>query len=77
MAGELHDGAQETLKRVFVNQASKRPTAKVAATGLAGSTAVVIIWGLGQAGIVMPPEVASAFTALVSGAAAYFQKDKL
>ena len=77
MAGELHDGTQEAPKSTFVNLASKVPAPKVVAGTLAGSASVVAIWVIGQAGFVMPPEVASAFTVLISGAAGYLQKDKL
>ncbi len=39
-----------------------KPKPKVAAGGIAGVLAGVIIWGLGSAGVVIPPEAASTMT---------------
>lgn len=51
----------------------RAPTPKVAAAGGAGAATVVIVWLLGMAGVAVPPEVASAITALLSFAAGYLR----
>lgn len=52
---------------------SSKPTPKVAAGGLAGAATIVAVFIANQAGVNVPPEVASAFTVLVSTAAAYLK----
>ena len=47
------------------------PTSKVIAGGAAGAATIVLIWGLSLAHIVVPPEVASAITVLLSLGAGY------
>jgi len=47
------------------------PTPKVATGALAGALSIIIIWILGQFHIVIPPEVASAFTTVFSALASY------
>lgn len=47
--------------------------AKVAASTIAGSITVVLVWGLQSAGIDVPPEVASAITTIISGLAGYLK----
>lgn len=39
---------------------------KVQAGGLAGAITVVLVWIAGTAGVDVPPEVASAFTTIIS-----------
>ncbi len=58
------------------SQPTARPTAKVAATGIAGSVAIVLIWVAGQFGIDMPAEVAAALTAIIAFGAGYMKKSK-
>lgn len=49
---------------------------KVKAGGLGGAVTVVIVWLLnGVVGIDVPPEVASAFTVIVSTGLGYFVKE--
>ena len=48
------------------------PTPKVATGALAGALSVIIIWILGQFHINVPPEIASAFTTVISAGASYF-----
>ncbi|WP_153008332.1 MULTISPECIES: hypothetical protein [Rhodococcus] len=58
------------------SQATAKPTAKVAATGIAGSIAIVLIWVAGLAGIDMPAEVAAAITAIIAFGAGYMKKSE-
>lgn len=46
---------------------------KVAAGGAAGAASVVLVWVAGLFGLDVPAEVASAFTVLLSFAAAYLK----
>ena len=50
---------------------SRAPKAKVAAGGIAGALSVMLVFVAAQAGVDVPPEVASAFTVLVSFFAGY------
>lgn len=59
----------------LVDQPSAVPTEKVAAAGIAGAITVILVWIAGEAGVVVPPEVASAFTTLVAFAAAYMKRN--
>lgn len=56
---------------------SKRPRKKVVAGAVAGSATVVIVWLLGQFGVDVPPEVASALTVLLGSGAAYLKREHL
>lgn len=47
------------------------PTPKVAAAGIAGSVTILVVYVAGLFGLDVPPEVASAFTAILSFAAGY------
>lgn len=49
------------------------PTPKVAAAGVAGSVTVIVVYVAGLLGLDLPPEVASAFTAVLAFAAGYFR----
>lgn len=51
--------------------APQPPQAKVAAGGIAGSLTILIVYAAGVAGYDIPAEVASAFTVVVTFAAAY------
>lgn len=51
------------------------PQPKVVAGGVAGALTIVLVWVAGQFGVDVPPEVASAFTVLVSFAAGYFKAE--
>jgi putative flippase GtrA len=48
---------------------------KVAAGGIAGAVTVIVVWVASLADVDVPPEVASAFTTLISVAVGYFVKD--
>lgn len=52
------------------------PTSKVAAGGAAGSLSIVLVWLAGMAGLDITPEVAAAFTVLLSTGAAYLKSGK-
>lgn len=52
---------------------SLMPTPKVAAGGIFGAAAIVIVWIAGQFGVEVPPEVAAAFTVLLGSGAAYIK----
>ena len=47
------------------------PERKVASGTLGGIAAVVVLWAIGLSGVEIPPEVASAITALVVAGIAY------
>ena len=51
------------------------PKPKVAASGIAGALTIVIVWAAGMAGVDVPPEVASAFTVIISFAAGWLKSD--
>lgn len=51
------------------------PKPKVVAGGVAGSLTILLVWGAGLAGVDVPPEVASAFTVLVSFFAGYLKSE--
>lgn len=51
------------------------PKPKVVAGGAAGAVTVVIVWVAGMFDVDVPPEVASAFTVLISFAAGYLKSD--
>jgi hypothetical protein len=53
------------------NQPTAKPTTKVATGGAAGAVTVLAVWGASLAGVDVPPEAASAFTTVVTLAAAY------
>lgn len=46
---------------------------KVASAGVAGSATIILVWALGEFGVSVPPEVASAITTLLSFAAGYLR----
>lgn len=50
------------------------PQPKVAAAGIAGAISILVIYGFNLAGYDVPPEVASAFTVIVSFAAGFIKK---
>lgn len=50
-----------------------KPQPKVAAAGIAGSVSLILVWAAGLAGLDVPPEVAAAFTAILSFAAGYLK----
>ena len=52
---------------------STTPTSKVAAAGIAGAASIVLVWLLGLTGVEVPPEVAAAFTALLSFATGWIK----
>ncbi len=49
------------------------PQPKVAAAGIAGAITVLLVYVMGQFGIVVPAEVASALTVLVAFGAGYLK----
>lgn len=50
-----------------------KPQPKVAAAGAAGAVTIMLVWAAGLAGLDVPPEVASAFTVLISFAAGWLK----
>lgn len=54
----------------------QKPNTKVAAGGLAGGLSMLIIWGIGAAGVEVPAEVAAAITTLITFAVSYFVPEK-
>lgn len=59
----------------FVNQPNSKPTAKVVAATMGAPAAIILAWGLAQAGITMPSEVAAAVGSLLSSVLAYLMPD--
>lgn len=53
---------------------SRRPHPKVAAGGAAGAASIVLVYVLGQCGIEVPAEVASALTVLIGTVVAYAKR---
>ncbi len=47
-------------------------TPKVATGALAGAVSVILVWIITKCGIEVPPEIASAFTTVVSAASSWF-----
>jgi hypothetical protein len=47
---------------------------KVAAGGIAGSVTILAVWVAGLLGVDVPPEVASAFTVVVTFVAGYLKR---
>ncbi len=64
-------------KDEYINQPSAAPTTKVSAAGISGALTVVLVYVLGFGGVEVPPEVASALTAIVAFAASYLIKSKV
>jgi len=53
------------------------PNRKVTAGAGSGAAVVILVWALGQFGVVMPPEIAAALTTIVSLFAGYFTPENL
>lgn len=51
------------------------PKPKVVAGGVAGSLTILLVWVAGMFEVEVPPEVASAFTVLVSFVAGYVKSE--
>jgi hypothetical protein len=51
------------------------PRLKVTAAGIGGAITAVLVWILGVYGTVIPPDVASAITTIVSFAAGYIRAE--
>lgn len=54
----------------------KGVSSKVAASTTTGALTVMVVWGAGQAGLEVPPEVASAFTVVLAGVAGWFKSER-
>lgn len=52
---------------------SKAIAPKVAAGGLAGSLSIILVYALSEAGVTLPPEVASALTVVISFIGGYLK----
>jgi putative flippase GtrA len=57
-------------------QVSTAPTNKVAAAGIGGALAIVLIWIAGLFNVEVPPEVAASIAAIVSFATGYLVREK-
>ncbi len=55
----------------------KLPNKKVAATGISGGVSVIVIWIIGLFGIIVPPEIAAAFTVVVGGLVGYWTPERI
>jgi len=59
------------------NQPTSQPTAKVAAAGIGGSITIIIVYLVQTLfNTEIPPEVASALTALIAFLSGYFVREK-
>jgi hypothetical protein len=57
-----------------VNPESYAPRPKVVAGGIAGAASILVVYVASLFGLDVPPEVASAFTVVVSFGASYIKK---
>lgn len=65
------------MAKALVDQPTPTPTRKVAAGGAAGAITILLVWAAGEfASITVPPEVASAFTTVISFLAAYLTRNE-
>lgn len=55
-------------------QQSRKPQPKVVAGGVAGAASMVLVYTLGELGVSVPAEVASALTTLIAFAASYLKR---
>ena len=55
----------------------QKPNTKVAAGGLAGGLSLLVVWGVGAAGIEVPAEVAAALTTIITFAVSYFVPERM
>lgn len=76
MAPVEYDKAVGRYEREGVNMETPI-SPKVTAGGAAGAAALVIVWVAGLFGLGVPPEVAIAFTVLLTTGASWIQRDKL
>lgn len=53
---------------------SRKPHPKVAAGGAAGAASIVLVYVLGEFGLAIPAEVASALTVLIGFAGGYLKR---
>ena len=51
------------------------PTPKVAAAGISGAVALILVWAAGLFGLEVPPEVAAAFAVILAFVAGYLKTD--
>lgn len=51
------------------------PTPKIAAVGITGAVALIIVWVAGLFGLEVPAEVAAAFTVVLAFVAGYIKTD--
>ncbi|MDP9456959.1 MAG: hypothetical protein M3Q49_11630 [Actinomycetota bacterium] len=54
---------------------SSAPTPKIAAAGIGGAIATILVWVVGLLGLEVPAEVAAAFATVISFAAGYLKGD--
>ena len=48
------------------------PTRKVGAGAVAGAVSILLVWGLQQAGVSLPAEIASSLTTILTFATSWF-----
>lgn len=60
-----------------MDQPTSQPTQKVAAAGIGGSLSIVLVYIIGVLGLELPPEVASAITAIIAFAAGYIVRERV
>jgi hypothetical protein len=63
-------------KDPLVRQPSARPTRKMAAAGVSGAAATLLLWALNAFGIAMDAEVAAAIATATMGIAGYMTRER-
>jgi hypothetical protein len=58
----------------MTDQPTAAPTPKVIAGATAGAATILLVWVAGLLGLDVPPEVASAVTALLAAGTAYLKR---
>lgn len=74
-ADETHQPTGQSVRELGdpVPMAPTEIHPKVAAAGIAGAATIIIVWIAETVGLSIPPEVASAFTALIAFGAGYWK----
>lgn len=60
----------------LVDQPTWHPTRKVGLGALAGAFVTILVWILGEFGLVIPPEVSGAMVVFLGGLVSYFVREE-
>jgi hypothetical protein len=61
----------------LVNQPDAMPTRKWMAMTMAGAASTIVVWGISQLGVVVPPEIQGAIQTLLVGMVGYMVHDRM